>query len=95
LTISQDGACTFAITPSTDEVGKDGGSGNVTVQAGIGCAWTAVSNVPWITIVSGATGSGDGVVKYTVDKNDPGAMARTGTLTIAGQTFTVTQKEGH
>jgi hypothetical protein len=33
-------------------------------------------------------------VKYSVKKNNGGGGSRTGTLTIAGQTFTVTQS-GH
>ena len=49
-----------------------------------------MSNVPWITITGGSSGTGNGTVSYTVAAN-PEASARTGTLTIAGQTFTVTQ----
>ena len=62
----------------------------VTTMAG--CAWTAVSNTTnptWLTITSGASGSGNGSVTFTVAANT-GAQ-RMGTLTIAGQTFTVTQ----
>ena len=53
-----------------------------------GCAWTAVSNVPWITITSG-NGVGNETVQYSVASNTGGV--RTGTISIAGQTFTVTQ----
>jgi hypothetical protein len=62
----------------------------VGVIAGSGCSWTAVSNVSWITIVSGKSGTGNGTVKYSVSQNTATA-SRTGTLTIGGQTFTVTQ----
>ena len=55
-----------------------------------GCPWTAVSRASWITITSGAAGSGSGRVAYAVATNT-GRDARTGTMTIAGQTFTVTQ----
>lgn len=51
-----------------------------------GCNWTAVSNIPWATIETGAQGKGGGVVSYAIDKN-PGRL-RTGTLTIAGRPFT-------
>jgi len=44
----------------------------------------------WITIKSGSTGSGNGSVGYTVAPN-PNTAARSGTLTVAGQTFTVMQ----
>ena len=60
-------------------------------RAGAGCTWTAVSQVPWIVITSGASGSGDGSVVGTVEANTTGA-ARTGTVLIAGLTFTVTQQ---
>lgn len=45
--------------------------------------------MPWITISSGATGSGNGTLVYN-DQSNLGS-ARTGTLTIAGQTFTINQ----
>ena len=53
------------------------------------CQWTATSGATWITITSGAAGTGNGTVSFTV-ANNTGA-ARTGTLTIAGRAFTVTQ----
>ena len=56
-----------------------------------GCAWNAGSNVDWITITSGSSGSGDGTVDYSVEQNVGPAPERTGTATIAGKTFTVTQ----
>jgi hypothetical protein len=59
----------------------------VTTQAT--CAWTAVSNATWITVTSGAAGTGNGTVGFSAAANT--GAARTGTLTIAGQTFTVTQ----
>ena len=56
-----------------------------------GCAWTAVSNNPdWITIKPNSIVSGNGTVDYTVSANDLTSQ-RTGTLMIAGQTFTVIQ----
>src|SRR5206468_10609762 len=45
---------------------------------------------PWSTITGGASGTGIGTVTYSVATNT-GATARTGTLTIAGQTVTITQ----
>jgi hypothetical protein len=66
-------------------------TGSVTVSAGTGCTLKAVSNASsWITITAGASGSGNGSVGYSVAANT-GTTSRTGTLTIAGQTFTVTQ----
>lgn len=84
------GTCTYSISPTSASSPATGGSGTVTVTAGAGCAWTAVSNSTFITVTSGASGSGNGSVTYSVASN-PNTTARTGTLTIAGQTHTVTQ----
>jgi hypothetical protein len=66
-----------------------GGTGTVEVSTTNACAWTASSNAAWITVTSGASGAGDGRAGYLVLGNVGGS--RTGTLTIAGQPFTVTQ----
>ena len=83
-------ACTFALAPASAAVPSAANTGTVTVTAASGCAWTAVSNSAFITIASGASGSGNGAVTYTVAAN-PTTSARTGSLTIGGQTFTITQ----
>jgi sugar lactone lactonase YvrE len=55
-----------------------------------GSAWTATTNVSWLRLVNGfASGNGSTNILYTVDANT--GATRTGSLTIAGQTFTVTQ----
>jgi hypothetical protein len=84
------GTCTFSISPTSASFAAAGGTGSVTVTAGAGCAWTAVSNASFITITSGASGSGNGTVNYSVAANT-GSASRNGTMTIASQTFTVTQ----
>ncbi len=60
------------------------------VQASSNCSWTATSNVTWISVTSGASGTGNGTVVFQVQANITG-QARTGSLSIAGQTFTVNQ----
>jgi hypothetical protein len=82
-------SCSYSISPRSDSVPVLGGTGTVDVSTTSACAWTASSNASWITIVSGASGTGDGRVSYLVLPNVSGS--RSGTLTIAGQTFTVTQ----
>jgi hypothetical protein len=84
------GTCTFSITPTSASQPAGGGAGSVSVTAGAGCSWTATSNAAFISITSGSSGSGSGTVNYSVAANTA-TTARTGTLTIAGQTFTVTQ----
>jgi hypothetical protein len=53
------------------------------------CAWTAVSNASFLTVTQGASGTGDGVVQFTVAANT--GPARTATLTITGTVITITQ----
>jgi len=60
---------------------------------GTDCAWTAVSNDDFITIIAGASGSGNGTVDFSVSGNT-NTTARSGTITIAGETFTVKQALG-
>ena len=90
VTVNQDTGCTFAIAPATQAIAAAGGSGSVTVTTEAGCAWTAVSNVAWVTVTRGASGSGAESVEFTVQVNGTGA-ARTGVITIAGQAFTIEQ----
>ena len=70
---------------------RRGGTGSTAVTAPAGCAWTGVSNnTSWLTVTSGASGSGTGTVAFSASAN-PTTSARTGTLTIGGQTFNVKQ----
>ncbi len=73
-------------------VSSAGGSGTVVFEVNPpGASWTAVSNSSWIHILPGDTsGTGNALVGFTVDPNaNPGV--ETGTITIDGQTFTVTE----
>jgi len=81
--------CSFSIASGSAEVSAAQGSGDVLVAAPNGCAWSASSNAAWITITSAVNGTGSGNVTYLVAPND--GCRRNGTLSIAGQTFTVTQ----
>lgn len=92
FTINQEGGCAYAINPQQQAVDASGGTAVVGVSAPAGCAWTAVANVAWIVVSSGASGNGNGSVQLTVATSSE--AARTGTVTIAGQTFTVTQASG-
>jgi glucose/arabinose dehydrogenase len=84
-------SCTFSISPVSATFQSAGGSGSVAVTAGAGCAWTAVSNASWISITSGANGTGNGTVQYSVAPYAGRPRNRNGTMTIAGQTFSVKQ----
>jgi len=71
--------------------GFEGGMTSVNVTAPQGYSWTAVSHASWITVASGSSGSGSGTVSFSVDPTSVNAGPRTGTITIAGRVFTVTQ----
>ncbi|MGC2063325.1 MAG: PKD domain-containing protein [Thermodesulfovibrionales bacterium] len=85
-------ACdTINLSSFAQSVAHSGGTGNVTLVNGRCCDWTAVSNnASWLNVTSSSSGKGTGSVGFTVDSN-PGVAQRTGTITIAGQIFTVTQ----
>jgi uncharacterized repeat protein (TIGR01451 family) len=82
----------YSISPTSAFFTSGGGDqGIVNVTAPAGCNWTAVSNNDdWMQIFNDDSGSGNGTVNYVVRGNFTG-VARTGTLTVAGQTFTVVQ----
>ena len=92
VTISQNAPCTYGISPMNDTIDKGGGTRTVSVTTQYGCTWTAMSNASWITITSGSGGTGNGTVSFTVAPNTTG-NERNGTLTIAGKTFTLTEKK--
>jgi len=83
-------ACTFSLSESGQSFTATGGSGNVTVTTSSSCPWSATSSESWLTVVSGASGTGAGVVMYRVAANTSG-LARAASLSIGGQTFTVNQ----
>ena len=85
--------CTYAISPTNASFLQGGGGASVAVTAPLGCAWTAASNASWITISGGASGSGNGTVTYSVSAYIGKPKNRNGTMTIAGQTFSVKQSK--
>ena len=81
--------CRYAVTPDEQIVPAAGGSFAVRVAARPGCAWTAESDDPFLSVVSGGSGAGPGTVTYSVEAN--GVLRRAGAILIADQTLTVHQ----
>ena len=81
--------CNYTVTPTTHTTGPAGEQKSVSITTSAGCSWTALSNVPWITINGGSLGTGSGNVVYTVAAN--ATLDRSGTLVVAGSTIVVTQ----
>jgi hypothetical protein len=95
FTVTQAGtaACAYTISPTAYTAAPTGASTSISVTAATGCIWSAASGVSWIMVNSGSSGSGNGTVAVTVAANTTTA-ARTGTVTIAGRTWTVSQAAG-
>src|SRR5207302_6954546 len=55
-----------------------------------GCIWSVSSGTNWIIVNSAASNTNSGLVSYTVSAN-PTHLTRTGTISIDGQTLTITQ----
>ncbi len=85
-------ACTYALTAaSRDNVSPAGGTFDNTFTTQAGCAVAVTSNVAWLTVNSSSvSATGAGTFNYTVAANAT-TQSRTGTLSVSGQTFTVTQ----
>ncbi|MFN7930345.1 MAG: BACON domain-containing protein [Blastocatellia bacterium] len=83
--------CTYSLSATSASVTAAATPKNVTLTVSNGiCPWTAVSNVPWITVTSAASGTGSTSVTFNIDVSNSLSL-RTGTLTIAGITYTVNQ----
>ncbi|MDX2033452.1 MAG: BACON domain-containing carbohydrate-binding protein [Blastocatellia bacterium] len=88
-TVNQAGAvCNYQLNPVSSNFSATGGASsfNVTTSPATGCAFTATSGDGWITI----TNASSSPVAFTVAAN-PAATARTGTITVGGQTHTINQ----
>lgn len=93
VTVTEEGSpCSYSLTPKASSFLAAGGTGKIVVSTSASdCKWTATSNSSFLTIQSGASGEGNGSVQYQVAENT-GTNTRTGTLKVAGVTFTVTQQ---
>ena len=92
FTVNQSAACVVALSPTSQIFPPSGGTGSISVTTSLSnCERPATTSVSWITITSGANATGSGQVNYSVAANNTNAP-RTGTITIGGQAFTVTQQ---
>src|SRR6185503_2154929 len=83
-------ACSYSLSAPGANVGATAASGTVSVTADTSCGWsTSTSDPLWLTC-SPANGTGSGVVTWSVAANSS-CTPRSGTLTIAGQRFTINQ----
>src|SRR5580700_8813167 len=82
----------FNLATTTMVVSAAAGSASVQLAASLPtAAWTAASNAPWLQLApASASGTGSASIQFSYPANT-NTTAQTGTMTIAGQTLTVTQ----
>ena len=83
-------SCAYTLGSTSLPIGSNGGPGSfqVTTKPSSGCSWTALSQQNWISTSS--SGQGSGTVNFTIAPNT-NSNTRPGTISVADQTFTVTQ----
>jgi hypothetical protein len=82
--------CSYSLNPSS-VVAYGAESVGFAVTAPSGCAWTATpSESSWITVQSGNSGTGSGVVSAALTADATGSTL-TGNISVEGQTFSITQ----
>ena len=84
--------CNFNLSTPTILARTKGGYYSVDVSAAQNCDYSVKSNANWIRISGNDYGSGNSTVNFRVTFNSH--ITRTGTVTIGGQTLTVTQSRG-
>ena len=92
FSITQAGlSCSYTVAAGQANFGAQGGTSAVSLATSAGCTWTAATSVTWIALAA-TSGSGPANINFTVAANT--GPQRTGTLTIGGQTITVTEADG-
>jgi hypothetical protein len=83
-------SCLYSIAPASANVAGSSVSVSTTVTTGATCIWSVTSNVPWISKSGNTVYTGPGPTALSVSQNSSIA-SRTGTVTVANQTYTITQ----
>lgn len=96
--VQQEGIdCTYSVSRGTTPVvyPYEGGDGCLTLTAPGGCPWSAVPNCGWVSVTSGASGSGSGSICIEVAENLT-TNNRFCAISVAGgqATYTVIQAAG-
>jgi len=92
LTVNQGGVgCSVSLSSYEAPISATGGEGSVVVTSPAGCAYDTTLGPSWISVTSGASGNGAGMLVYAVDANST-TTQRSGSLTIGGQSFKITQE---
>jgi hypothetical protein len=91
VSVTQQGqSCAFTLLPPGRSFDAPGGTAAFDVTTAPGCAWSSAATAPWLTLVSGQSGTGNGTVTYAVAPNAE-ASSRTADVTVGGAVHAVTQ----
>lgn len=83
------GSCAISVTPAQSlAIPSSGASGTIEIKTGMGCAWTASSFQPWMTL-SSELGAGSAAISYTVLPNY--GPKRETAISAGNSQFTVTE----
>jgi hypothetical protein len=85
-------ACTYNIKPTWYDAGRGPDNITINVTADNWCTWTTSTTADWVTIDTGRSGTGNGIVRLVIPANT--GPARSTTVTIAGNSFTLRQEAG-
>ncbi len=83
--------CTYKLAPATVAIAAAGGNVGTRLETQAHCQWTATPQAPWLTLVGPSSGTGPADIAVAVAENAASA-ARTGSVLVAGQPFSVTQE---
>lgn len=84
-------ACQPTIAPGAATVGQNGGSLEVRIVAGGGCAWTATSSAGWMAIAGASSGTGSATITLSVAPMTWKQRKRIATVSLGSDQFTLTQ----
>jgi len=91
ILVTQPPACSYSATINNQSFGVPGGTGSISVSTNAGdCPWSASTSTGWITLNSGQTGTGNGIVGFTVSANT--GVQRTGLVCAAHSCYIIRQE---
>ena len=83
--------CAGSVSPSAAAYNSSGGPGSLSLTTAANCSWSLAASDNWISVTSALTGSGSTIINYEIRENFADRF-RTGTINVAGQTYTVYQE---
>jgi uncharacterized protein (TIGR03437 family) len=91
LAVTQDGSPNnISLSAYGATVASAASDGRITVTTGDVCSWSATTDVSWIQITFGGSGTGNGGISYHLLANT--TAQRTGSIHVGALTYTITQQ---